>query len=187
MYIFLQWCLCLHAHLKYGRLWVRAPDRTNQKTVGICCFSDYFHWNMPYHRIICEILDITLSIWDFRLLSLVYALWQIIHWNCLVWDFFRCSSWFLMWWWRECTFFYSGVFVCMLTSSTVDCEFEPRTGQTKRLLVFVASPLSTQRGTGCRGLEVKTQKCTHKYYPNMYLILYCMTCFIVLYLIYVIY
>jgi hypothetical protein len=27
----------------------------------------------------------------------------------------------------------------------------------------------------------------HKYYPDMYLILYCMTCFIVLYLIYVIY
>ena len=34
---------------------------------------------------------------------------------------------------------------------------------------------------------VKTQKCMHTYYPDMYLILYCMTCFIVLYLIYVIY
>jgi len=41
--------------------------------------------------------------------------------------------------------------------------------------------------TGCRGPEVKTQKCMHKYYLDMYqLILYCMTCFIVLYLIYVI-
>ena len=47
--------------------------------------------------------------------------------------------------------------------------------------------ISTQRGTGCGGPEVKTQKCMHKYYPDMYLILYCMTCFIVLYLIYVIY
>jgi hypothetical protein len=47
--------------------------------------------------------------------------------------------------------------------------------------------ISTQRGTGCRGPEVKTQKCMHKYYPDMYLILYCMTCFIVLYLIYVMY
>ena len=45
----------------------------------------------------------------------------------------------------------------------------------------------TERGTGCGGPEVKTQKCMHKYYPDMYLILYCMTCFIVLYLIYVIY
>ena len=41
--------------------------------------------------------------------------------------------------------------------------------------------------SGCGGPEVKTQKCMHKYYPDMYLILYCMTCFIVLYLIYVIY
>ena len=40
---------------------------------------------------------------------------------------------------------------------------------------------------GCGGPEVKTQKCMHKYYPDMYLILYCMTCFIVLYLTYVIY
>ena len=47
--------------------------------------------------------------------------------------------------------------------------------------------ISTQRGTGCGGPEVKTQKCMHKYYLDMYLILYCMTCFIVLYLIYVIY
>jgi hypothetical protein len=39
--------------------------------------------------------------------------------------------------------------------------------------------------TGCRDPEVKTQKCMHKYYLDMYL--YCMTCFIVLYLIYVIY
>jgi hypothetical protein len=34
--------------------------------------------------------------------------------------------------------------------------------------------ISTQRGTGCGGPEVKTQKCMHKYYPDMYLILYCM-------------
>ena len=55
--------------------------------------------------------------------------------------------------------------------------------------VLTSGPMtiSTQRGTGCRGPEVKTQKCMHKYYPDMYLILYCMTCFIVLYLIYVIY
>jgi hypothetical protein len=33
------------------------------------------------------------------------------------------------------------------------------------------------------GPEVKTQKCMHKYYLDMY----CMTCFIVLHLIYVIY
>jgi hypothetical protein len=45
--------------------------------------------------------------------------------------------------------------------------------------------ISTQRGTGCGGPEVKTQKCMHKYYPDMYLILYCMTCFIVLYLIFI--
>jgi hypothetical protein len=32
--------------------------------------------------------------------------------------------------------------------------------------------ISTQRGTGCGGPEVKTQKCMHKYYPDMYLILY---------------
>ena len=55
--------------------------------------------------------------------------------------------------------------------------------------VLTSGPMtiSTQRGTGCRGPEVKTQKCMHKYYPDMYLILYCMTYFIVLYLIYVIY
>ena len=44
---------------------------------------------------------------------------------------------------------------------------------------------SAQRGTchmrtGCRGPEVKTHKCMHKYHLDMYL--YCMTCFIVLYL-----
>jgi hypothetical protein len=56
-------------------------------------------------------------------------------------------------------------------------------------LVWVGFKLTTSvvRGTGCTGPEVKTQKCMHKYYPDMYLILYCMTCFIVLYLIYVIY
>jgi hypothetical protein len=55
--------------------------------------------------------------------------------------------------------------------------------------VLTSGPMtiSTQRGTGCGGPEVKIQKCMHKYYPDMYLILYCMTCFIVLYLIYVIY
>jgi hypothetical protein len=55
--------------------------------------------------------------------------------------------------------------------------------------VLTTGPMTirTQRGTGCRGPEVKTQKCMHKYYPDMYLILYCMTCFIVQYLIYVIY
>jgi hypothetical protein len=39
--------------------------------------------------------------------------------------------------------------------------------------VLTSGPMtiSTQRGTGCRGPEVKTQKCMHKYYPDMYLIL----------------
>ena len=42
--------------------------------------------------------------------------------------------------------------------------------------VLTSGPMtiSTQRGTGCGGPEVKTQKCMHKYYPDMYLILYCM-------------
>ena len=45
--------------------------------------------------------------------------------------------------------------------------------------------IGAQRGTchmrtGCRDPEVKTQKCMHKYHLDMYL--YCITCFIVLYL-----
>ena len=46
------------------------------------------------------------------------------------------------------------------------------------LCVLTSGPMtiSTQSGTGCGGPEVKTQKCMHKYYPDMYLILYCMTC-----------
>ena len=40
----------------------------------------------------------------------------------------------------------------MLALSSVDHEFEPRLGQTKDLkLLFVASPLSTQR----KGIKVK--------------------------------
>ena len=48
--------------------------------------------------------------------------------------------------------------------------------------VLTSGPMTigTQIGTGCGGPEVKTQKCMHKYYPDMYLILYCMTCLIVL-------
>ena len=36
--------------------------------------------------------------------------------------------------------------------------------------VLTSGPMtiSTQRGTGCGGPEVKTQKCMHKYYPDMY-------------------
>jgi hypothetical protein len=56
----------------------------------------------------------------------------------------------------------------------------------------VSGPMtvSAQRGTchmrtGCGVPEVKTAKCMHKYHLDMYL--YCMTCFIVLYLIYAIY
>ena len=38
--------------------------------------------------------------------------------------------------------------------------------------VLTSGPMTigTQSGTGCGGPEVKTQKCMHKYYPDMYLI-----------------
>jgi hypothetical protein len=36
--------------------------------------------------------------------------------------------------------------------------------------VLTSGPMtiSAQRGTGCRGPEVETQKCMHKYYLDMY-------------------